>query len=164
MSAQPAKPILVFYHIPGDGDEAETPNAFPVLKPDGRVFLQDVRSKFPLPGSYHFRFKMRWGGEASQVAWMDVTNEASQVPLFDGKVVAKVTRVSWEASGSGRVPAQPGGANGHQGGAAAQVPKPPPDVLSFDDGPAMPAAGGYPAASSPQRAPRPNDDFDMLFS
>ncbi|CAK9114053.1 Hypothetical protein SCF082_LOCUS52851 [Durusdinium trenchii] len=129
-SAQ-ARPILVFYHIPGDGDEAEMPNAFPVLKPEGQVMLQDVRSKFPLPGTcarirsdqaddsvtsvdlrlsltpvplgdsvpnrvrvqrrgrYHFRFKMRWGPDPLQVAWMDVTNEAG-----DGW--------NWPATPSGR--------------------------------------------------------------
>ncbi|CAK9073455.1 unnamed protein product [Durusdinium trenchii] len=97
-SAQ-ARPILVFYHIPGDGDEAEMPNAFPVLKPEGQVMLQDVRSKFPLPGTYHFRFKMRWGPDPLQVAWMDVTNEAAQVPFFDGKVVAKAVRRHQEELG-----------------------------------------------------------------
>ena len=61
--------------------EAEMPNAFPVLKPSGQINLQDVRSKFPLPGTYHFRFKMRWGSEPLQVAWMDVNNEATFMGL-----------------------------------------------------------------------------------
>ncbi|CAL1150317.1 unnamed protein product [Cladocopium goreaui] len=146
-----ARPILVFYHIPGDGDEAETPNVFPVLKPDGQVMLQDIRSKFPLPGTYHFRFKLRWGPDPLQVAWMDVTNEAAQVPLFDGKVVAKVTRISWESK-----------AGALNGVPKAAAPKPP-DVLSFDS----PGLGPAPAPPAPAPAapyPAPKDDFDMLFS
>merc|ERR1719258_820167 len=98
------KPILIYYHVPGDGDEADPPNAFPVLKAGGQVKLQDIRTKFPLPGSYHFRFKMKFG-ETSCV-WMDVTNEESQVPMYDGKVVAKVTRVSWDAAKAARARAR----------------------------------------------------------
>mmetsp|Transcript_3635 Transcript_3635/g.9376 ORF Transcript_3635/g.9376 Transcript_3635/m.9376 type:complete len:221 (-) Transcript_3635:68-730(-) len=94
--AQQAK--LVFYHIPADGDEADTPNAYPVLKPGGAPTVREVRAKFPVPGIYHFRFKMKWGDSTSSAVWMDVPNEDSQVPTYDGKIVAKVTRVSWEAS------------------------------------------------------------------
>ncbi|CAE6925523.1 unnamed protein product [Symbiodinium natans] len=139
------------------------PNAFPVLKPDGHILLQDVRSKFPLPGTYHFRFKMRWGPDPVHVAWMDVTNEAAQVPMFDGRVVAKVTRVSWESKTDDAAV---------NGTGKAQVPKPPPDVLSFDSPvvapsppPSAPSAApaGY-ASGAPPQAPKPKDDFDMLFS
>merc|ERR1719270_1854057 len=92
---QAARPVLVYYHILEDKDDAETPNAFPLLPMGGGVKLQDIRAKFPLPGQYHFRFKMRLS-EASPLLWMDMTNEDSQVPLLDGKIVAKVTRISWE--------------------------------------------------------------------
>mmetsp|Transcript_23253 Transcript_23253/g.43712 ORF Transcript_23253/g.43712 Transcript_23253/m.43712 type:complete len:160 (-) Transcript_23253:146-625(-) len=157
-----AKPILVFYHIPGDGDEAEMPNAFPVLKADGHVLLQDIRSKFPLPGTYHFRFKMRWGPEPVHVAWMDVTNEAAQVPMFDGRVVAKVTRVCWDSK------IDDSAQNGLNKAQVAKPP-PPPDVLSFDSpvvtaAPAPPAPGAAGYGAGPSQAPKPNDDFDMLFS
>ncbi|CAK9073454.1 unnamed protein product [Durusdinium trenchii] len=151
-SAQ-ARPILVFYHIPGDGDEAEMPNAFPVLKPEGQVMLQDVRSKFPLPGTYHFRFKMRWGPDPLQVAWMDVTNEAAQVPFFDGKVVAKVTRVSWESKTGATAQTSAGSNGGYTPQAAAQVTAQVPSAELFDS----PGLG-------PSTAPGPKDDFDMLFS
>ncbi|CAE7361620.1 unnamed protein product, partial [Symbiodinium necroappetens] len=146
-----AKPILVFYHVPGDGDEAEMPNAFPVLKADGHILLQDIRSKFPLPGTYHFRFKMRWGPDPAHVAWMDVTNEAAQVPMFDGRVVAKVTRVCWESK------TDVAALNGV--GKPQASPKPPPDVLSFDSpvvapsaAPSAPSApvAGYASGPTPQ--------------
>ncbi|CAE8602944.1 unnamed protein product, partial [Polarella glacialis] len=124
MSASPikAQPVLIFYYIPADGDEAEAPNAFPILKADGRVLLQDVRSKFPLPGTYHFRFRMRYGIEPSQVTWMDVTDPTSQVPSCDGKVLAKVSRVSWDSAAS---PLQAAAASAAPA-AAAQRPQPPP--------------------------------------
>ncbi|CAJ1409673.1 unnamed protein product [Effrenium voratum] len=144
-SGAQARPVLVFYHIPGDGDEAEMPNAFPVLLPEGKIMLKDVRSKFPLPGTYHFRFKMRWGPEPLQVAWMDVTNESAAVPYFDGKVVAKVVRVSWDAQAA---PSANGTAKAPAAAKAA-------DVLSFDSPAVTPAA-------PPAQAPK--DDFDMLFS
>eukprot|EP00434_Breviolum_minutum_P015983 symbB.v1.2.014090.t1/scaffold1014.1/size144222/3 len=96
---------------------------------------------------------MRWGSDPLHVAWMDVTNEAAQVPLFDGKVVAKVTRVSWEAKAGSP------STNGVAAPAAAKAP----DVLSFDSPGLGPAAPPAPAGgSSPY--PAPKDDFDMLFS
>eukprot|EP00933_Yihiella_yeosuensis_P044532 TRINITY_DN39774_c7_g1_i1.p1 TRINITY_DN39774_c7_g1~~TRINITY_DN39774_c7_g1_i1.p1 ORF type:complete len:169 (+),score=36.79 TRINITY_DN39774_c7_g1_i1:64-570(+) len=166
-----ARPTLIFYHVPGDGDEEGMPNAFPILKSDGRIFLQDIRGKFPLPGTYHFRFKMKWGSEVSQVAWMDVTNEASQVPMIDGKVICKVTRVSWEAKNA-KAAAAPAASptNGVQA-KPAQPPPPPADMGLFDDHPApgrstAPSAptdmlGGPAPASAPGK--KANDDFDMLF-
>mmetsp|Transcript_48841 Transcript_48841/g.125947 ORF Transcript_48841/g.125947 Transcript_48841/m.125947 type:complete len:161 (-) Transcript_48841:89-571(-) len=155
------RPILIFYHIPADGDEADAPNAFPIVKPGGGVTLKDVCTKFPLPGTYTFRFKTRFGDAA---VWMDATQEDQRVPLMDGKVVAKVNRVAWGAAPA----AQP---------AAQAMPQPAPerpppvqtavpDMGLFHDAPAAaPAAqGGYPQSSRP---PPPQagkqDDFDMLF-
>mmetsp|Transcript_102869 Transcript_102869/g.331888 ORF Transcript_102869/g.331888 Transcript_102869/m.331888 type:complete len:203 (+) Transcript_102869:89-697(+) len=149
---QPARPVLIYYYIPEDKDEADIPNAFPVLKPGGGVRLQDIRAKFPLPGTYHFRFKMRLGESASAL-WMDVTNEESQVPVCDGKIVAKVTRLSWGASAgsAARGPAAVAGGdsvavNGLQARQqrTSMTPAAPPDVLSFDSAPAPPR-GGSPA-------------------
>mmetsp|Transcript_56565 Transcript_56565/g.148796 ORF Transcript_56565/g.148796 Transcript_56565/m.148796 type:complete len:152 (-) Transcript_56565:4-459(-) len=149
--AGPARPILIFYHIPSDGDEADSPNAFPIVKPGGAVQLKDVRAKFPLPGTYTFRFKMKFG-EGSSV-WMDVTEEDERVPLFDGKVVAKVTRVEWGAK-KGAAPAQPAAAAPPP---VQQRPQVVPDAISFGDGRAAPSRAPPPA---PQGG---KDDFDMLF-
>ena len=51
---------------------------------------------FPLPGAYHFRFKTRLEPKPSgPVVWMDVTEDAAEVPSFDhGLILAKVTRLS----------------------------------------------------------------------
>mmetsp|Transcript_13456 Transcript_13456/g.30509 ORF Transcript_13456/g.30509 Transcript_13456/m.30509 type:complete len:156 (-) Transcript_13456:40-507(-) len=153
---QASKPVLIHYHIPGDGDEADIPNVFPVMKAGGPVVLQDIRSKFPLPGTYHFRFKMKFGDVAAM--WMDVTNEESQVPLFDGKIVAKVVRLSWDQA--------PVAQNGRHG--AAPRPPPPPaqdaasasPLLAFESaGTADPFASGAP----PKAAPQTQDAFDDFF-
>lgn len=165
-------PVLIFYHIPDDGDESDIPNAFPIMKQSGGIQLNDIRGKFPLPGTYHFRFKMKWG-EGSAV-WMDVTNEASQVPQFDGKIIAKVTRISWESDGkasSAKAPAtQGGGASAKQAAAPAPPPAPPADALTFDeDPPVRPTAPARQAAAptrqaAPAAAPKGgHDEFDMLF-
>mmetsp|Transcript_12401 Transcript_12401/g.25711 ORF Transcript_12401/g.25711 Transcript_12401/m.25711 type:complete len:185 (-) Transcript_12401:58-612(-) len=179
---QPARPVLVYYHIPEDKDEADIPNAFPVLKPGGDVRLQDIRAKFPLPGKYHFRFKMRLGDSAAAL-WMDVTNEDMQVPMFDGKIVAKVIRLSW---GTGVGPAPPARSPTPAAEAPA-APSPqarmqaPAELLGFDGQPPPPAAAAQPRAAWPaqgdmlqtnvQQPPPPpppqaqskNSDFDMLF-
>eukprot|EP00929_Paragymnodinium_shiwhaense_P016423 TRINITY_DN124753_c0_g1_i1.p1 TRINITY_DN124753_c0_g1~~TRINITY_DN124753_c0_g1_i1.p1 ORF type:complete len:193 (+),score=48.07 TRINITY_DN124753_c0_g1_i1:94-672(+) len=189
-----SKPVLVLYHVPSDQDEADIPNAFPVLaKGHEGVKLQDVRAKFPLPGTYHFRFKMKWGESAG--VWMDVTNEDSPVPMWNGQVIAKVTRISWDKvalpkpgsataaaapkNGAARAPPQAAAPPPAQAAAAPARPAAvsrsataPSSVnvvdgaLVFDDD----AFGGYGAASPPQPAsrnqtpsPPPKDDFDMLF-
>ncbi|CAD7957853.1 unnamed protein product [Amoebophrya sp. A120] len=93
----PAAVTLIYYHVPTDQDEAQFPNAFPLPKPSSEIRLRDVREKFPLPGVYHFRFKLKWSDNTS--VWMDVTNEDSVVPKFDEKIICKVLRVSWSGSG-----------------------------------------------------------------
>ena len=47
-----------------------------------------VRAAFPLPGQYHFRFKVKH--DASYV-WMDITSEDAVVPNTQGRIVMKVT-------------------------------------------------------------------------
>mmetsp|Transcript_109749 Transcript_109749/g.291519 ORF Transcript_109749/g.291519 Transcript_109749/m.291519 type:complete len:174 (-) Transcript_109749:81-602(-) len=168
------RPVLIYYYIPEDKDEADIPNAFPVLKPGGQIQLRDIRAKFPLPGKYHFRFKMRLGDTVSAL-WMDVTNEDSQVPMFDGRIVAKVTRLSWGLAASSSVPAQ--------SPPAAPVAEAHAELLGFDGhtpSPVAAAAGGgaqpraaWPAQGANSQPPPPpaapqvqakNNDFDMLFS
>eukprot|EP00928_Gymnodinium_smaydae_P095457 TRINITY_DN8215_c0_g1_i1.p1 TRINITY_DN8215_c0_g1~~TRINITY_DN8215_c0_g1_i1.p1 ORF type:complete len:185 (-),score=46.33 TRINITY_DN8215_c0_g1_i1:188-742(-) len=177
-----AGPVLVFYHIPNDGDDPETPNAFPLIRPDGGIRLQHVRAKFPLPGSYHFRFKLKIGDNPP--VWMDVTNEESQVPLFEGRIVAKVTRISWGAAAGGAA-ARSGSATtsaaspqaaaspiAQNGGARSNgYPQAHQDVFGMGDDPltkptpaAVPQRPAAPAAASPHAAAGRNDDFDMLFS
>eukprot|EP00392_Amoebophrya_sp_AT5.2_P012679 g12786.t1 len=100
-SAAPTAVTLVYYHVPTDQDEQQFPNAFPLPKSALEIRLRDIRDKlvlppgptidirekFPLPGSYHFRFKLKWSD--SQTVWMDVTNEDSVVPSYDDKIICK---------------------------------------------------------------------------
>mmetsp|Transcript_138866 Transcript_138866/g.252770 ORF Transcript_138866/g.252770 Transcript_138866/m.252770 type:complete len:180 (+) Transcript_138866:106-645(+) len=176
-----AQPTLVYYYIPGDDDEVEHPNAFTVSSRGNGVKLKDIRAHFPLPGAYHFRFKMKWDTAS---VWMDVTNEDSSVPIFEEKIIAKVLRLSWDpnsspgtkgpsaASTGPPAPAPPPEIGVQPGSQPKAAKKPPPpqevDMLNFGD---VPTSGGYPA---PQAKAAPNsaigggpgkkDDFDMFFS
>eukprot|EP01068_Selenidium_serpulae_P009850 Selendium_serpulae@DN5336_c0_g1_i1.p1 len=85
---------FVYYHIPGDQDDADHPNAFPIFKHAADVRLKDVKHRFPLPGQYHFRFKLKHDGS---FVWVDVTNDDSSLPSFKNQLIAKVLRVSWSS-------------------------------------------------------------------
>ena len=83
----------VCYHLPSDKDEADHPNAFAINKQAEDVTLRDVKKAFPLPGEYHFRFKVRM---ESGSYWLDCTDETANVPVFGPRrIVAKVLRLSW---------------------------------------------------------------------
>lgn len=92
---------MIRYFIPADGDDAAHPNIFH-LPPSVRnpPTLRDVRQSFPLPGAYHFRFKKRLDGRGGGglCVWMDVTEDASEVPMCDGVVLAKVSRLSMDVA------------------------------------------------------------------
>ncbi|KAF8819325.1 hypothetical protein IE077_000098 [Cardiosporidium cionae] len=88
---------LVYYHIPGDHDDPGHPNVYAIMKPPETIKLRDVRGKFPLPGKYHFRFKLK--SESGEL-WMDITNDDSFVPVVNTHVIAKVLRISWLNSDS----------------------------------------------------------------
>jgi len=90
-----AKFCLVYYYVPEDKDDPELPNAFGVNLAIEEVKIPDIRRLFPLEGEYIFRFKSKIG---SSNVWLDVKEEA-KIPLFNGKIVAKATRVSWESKG-----------------------------------------------------------------
>ena len=57
------------------------------------VKVPDIKQAFPLDGEYTFRFKTKVGNSK---AWMDVKDDA-KIPLSDGKIVMKVSRISWES-------------------------------------------------------------------
>ena len=52
--------------------------------------LADVKHAFPLPGAYHFRFKR---GYKNTYVWLDVSNDADVVPVHDGFIMTKVSRI-----------------------------------------------------------------------
>jgi hypothetical protein len=88
----------VCYHLPSDRDDPEHPNAFQINKHVEEITLQDIKENFPLPGKYHFRFKVRLG-ESNSSYWMDITDNSRIVPSFGPRrIIAKVLRLSWEGS------------------------------------------------------------------
>merc|ERR1740123_2129359 len=100
---------------------------------------------------------------------MDVPNEDSQVPVYDGKIFAKVTRVSWNPAGgmsnkvAASAPAPAAPQQNFQQPAAPPAPAPAPPAptqnLIFDEPFGAPARQQPPA----QRKSSQNDDFDALF-
>mmetsp|Transcript_9341 Transcript_9341/g.17932 ORF Transcript_9341/g.17932 Transcript_9341/m.17932 type:complete len:160 (-) Transcript_9341:3829-4308(-) len=88
---------LIYYSIPEDFDDLEQPNAFGISKSVADITLRDIKLSFPLEGTYHFRFKYLHN---KIPVWMDLNNDEAHIPLFSGKVIAKVTRISWDSSSS----------------------------------------------------------------
>lgn len=84
----------VCYHLPSDRDDAEHPNAFAINKPTEDVTLADIKEAFPLPGEYHFRFKVKMDTGSY---WIDFTRDQDVVPAYGHRrIVAKVLRLSWD--------------------------------------------------------------------
>lgn len=79
------------YFIPEDGDEFDHPNVFTLTSNGGSPTLLDVKRSFPVPGRYHFRF-LRTLNDTK--VWIDLANENDSVPIFDGQIIAKISRLS----------------------------------------------------------------------
>jgi hypothetical protein len=86
---------LVYYHIPQDSDDRDTPNVFGVHEAKHNIRLKHIYDSFPLRGQYIFRFKVMY---ESAAAWADVTNPEMALPTFKDRIVLKATRVTWENS------------------------------------------------------------------
>jgi len=80
----------VYYVVPADGDQFEHPNVFTVKCSVKKLTLSRITKSFPIPGRYHFRFKMKW---RDTYVWLDVTEPSVKVPLFEGKVCIKAARI-----------------------------------------------------------------------
>jgi hypothetical protein len=79
----------VYYVVPEDLDDFSHPNLFSV--PAAAPSLADIKKAFPLPGSYHFRFKRQF---KSGFVWADALDDAASVPSFEGVIFAKISRIS----------------------------------------------------------------------
>lgn len=154
---------MIYYSILDDFDDPEQPNAFGISKSVADITLKDIKQAFPLEGTYHFRFKYLHN---KIPVWMDLNNDDAHIPLFSGKVIAKVTRISWEASAPTPKATPP-----RQSPVASQssqlhptqppqAPQPPAkrsmDIFDSHDsrGASAPSTTSGPASS----------DFDLLFS
>lgn len=92
------------YHLPEDGDQEDTPNVFLAPKPSRPGYpplLGQIKGSFPLPGSYHFRFKTALvpGTDRERNAlavWMDCVDDNQPVPVWQNSIIAKVTRTGFD--------------------------------------------------------------------
>lgn len=98
-------PLVFSYFIPEDGDTELSPNVFLAPKKGaGTGFaprLGEIKQSFPLPGSYHFRFKTALvpGTDREKGAlpvWMDCVDDDQYVGVWQNSIIAKVTRISVE--------------------------------------------------------------------
>jgi len=86
---------IVQYFIPEDKDDQEKYNAYVIYKDVDSIRISDIKSNFPLPGNYYFRFKFKFG---SQNVWIDHTKEDGVLPKFENKIIMKVNRLDWNTS------------------------------------------------------------------
>ncbi|CAD2107027.1 conserved Plasmodium protein, unknown function [Plasmodium vinckei] len=83
---------IVFYNIINDKEDKNSQNVFYISKPANLITLSDIKNEFPLVGTYHFRFKIT---QNNNTVWVDITDEASNVPSFNSCIYMKVLRLSW---------------------------------------------------------------------
>ncbi|CAN0338378.1 unnamed protein product, partial [Discosporangium mesarthrocarpum] len=84
---------MIRYFIPSDGDDPDHPNVFQLHSSsvtNGTVRFADVKARFPLPGSYHFRFKKKF---RDGFVWVDMSDGSTIVPSYEGVYTAKVARL-----------------------------------------------------------------------
>lgn len=92
------------YFVPEDGDSEDHPNIFLMPKSSHSGFsprLREIKENFPMPGTYHFRFKSALipGSDREKNAvsvWMDCVNDDQHVGVWRNTIVAKVTRINME--------------------------------------------------------------------
>mmetsp|Transcript_16309 Transcript_16309/g.19926 ORF Transcript_16309/g.19926 Transcript_16309/m.19926 type:complete len:301 (+) Transcript_16309:78-980(+) len=92
------------YFVPEDGDTEDHPNIFLMPKTQNSGFsprLRDIKEKFPMRGTYHFRFKSPLipgsDREKNSVAvWLDCVDDSQHVGVWRNTIVAKVTRINMD--------------------------------------------------------------------
>lgn len=83
---------LIYYYVPEDNDDPDTPNVFGVMHNKSNIRLQHLYDHFPLRGSYIFRFKVMYD---NSIAWLDLPELDSKLPTYRDRIVIKATRISW---------------------------------------------------------------------
>lgn len=83
---------FVHYFIPEDNEKQDKLNVFVLYKNYNDVRIKDIEENFPLPGKYKFRFKFEF---MNKNVWIDFNNPNTVLPLFEGKIIMKVTRINW---------------------------------------------------------------------
>lgn len=86
---------IIQYYIPEDNEDPEKMNAFLVYKELDSLRIGDIKENFPIPGEYYFRFKFKF---QNKNVWIDFSNQEATLPKFEGKIIMKVSRMSWEGT------------------------------------------------------------------
>jgi hypothetical protein len=84
--------VCVNLTVTFDRDDEGSPNAFTVEHGNLKLTLGKIRTSFPLPGDYHFRFKVKLEGT---YIWVDHVDDATVVPFYEGLVFCKASRLDW---------------------------------------------------------------------
>ena len=84
---------FIYYFIPEDNENENKMNIFIICKNYQDIRLQDIKDNFPLPGKYYFRFKFEF---MEKSVWVDFNKPDGGLPKYDGKIIMKVTRLSWD--------------------------------------------------------------------
>jgi len=177
-------PVLVRYEVRG-GTEKDPDGAIfalpaPAAAPDGGsgVTAAMIRDSFPLPGRYHFRFRVPTpDGAFGGYTWIDLPNDNELVPLMAGQVYMKAMQIPDTAAPNPTHEALPGSflnsLRGGLGGLSFELPQLVEDrpVQARDvrgpsllEPPEMAATVHEATAPSPASAPRPPSDLmEMEF-
>ena len=84
---------FVYYFIPEDNENESKMNLYIIYKNPKEVKIKDIKENFPLPGEYYFRFKFEF---MEKSVWIDFNNPNGALPKYDGRIIMKVTRLSWK--------------------------------------------------------------------
>ena len=104
--------------VPEDGDEMAHPNIFEMNGgASNSVSLKSFRGAFPMKGDYHFRFLTSINIESGKgiTVWMDCSDEDAPVPLQNGGIFAKVSRIRANIPSSSAAPSVTFSNNAAQG-------------------------------------------------
>ncbi len=92
---------------------------------------------FPVPGSYHFRFLKNIG---SHIVWLDAVDDGAALPVFQGSIFIKVSRIANSSSSAASV------------GFGATAPAP----SAFSQPEPSPRVNEAASAPPPVKAPKPS--------
>eukprot|EP00446_Apocalathium_sp_SHHI-4_P016382 CAMPEP_0177196122 /NCGR_PEP_ID=MMETSP0367-20130122/23877_1 /TAXON_ID=447022 ORGANISM="Scrippsiella hangoei-like, Strain SHHI-4" /NCGR_SAMPLE_ID=MMETSP0367 /ASSEMBLY_ACC=CAM_ASM_000362 /LENGTH=446 /DNA_ID=CAMNT_0018644193 /DNA_START=130 /DNA_END=1471 /DNA_ORIENTATION=- len=133
----PESPILVRYEVQNGDDSDREGAVFPLPPAASGITLGHLRSHFPVPGRFHFRFKAPSpDGSFGGMVWADLMADVDSVPIFRGEICLKALSIPDDAD---PMPVLQPISNGVLAAAAAAA-----------------AASGSPIGTPPQRYRRPN--------
>lgn len=144
-------PMVVRYEVQNadDGDRDGAAFPLPIGSATG-ITMGHLRSHFPVPGRYHFRFKAptpdnSFGG----FVWIDMVNDTEFVPIFRSEIYMKALRIPAEADPLRVLEPLPGGGLS----ASFMVASPPPPQQQWQPPPGSPVAQQSPVSPAFQQPP-----------